>query len=151
MSQCATQCKACSCDHCIFVTYFRYQIFGLLVILKPILLTLSLYFIYQSTRLYIKNTVLLWLSAWHYPDTLASPVNHCWNTMVLEAWRQCGWFVGHESRFVSTIVVQWQVSRNLGIIHLYLGVYRESHTRSTSHLHYNDNERQWNVQKRIRP
>ena len=91
---------------------------------------LSLSYSYQSTRLYIyictvllwiyKCTVLLWMSLWHYPDTLVSPMNHCWNTMVLEGWRQCGWFVEHESRFVSTTVVQCRVSQNFGIIYLLL-------------------------------
>ena len=73
------------------------------------------------------------MSVWHYPDTLASHVNHCWNTGMLELWRQYGWFMGYESGFVSTILVQWQVSQNVGIIHLYFSVYREPHIRSMSH------------------
>ena len=42
-----------TCDHCIFVTYFHIRYLFFLVILKPILLTLSLSVIHQSTRLYI--------------------------------------------------------------------------------------------------
>ena len=115
--------------------YFSYLSFILNILfigyLKTNLAHVVLIFVYQSTRLYIyKHTVQLWLPVWHYPVTVVGPVNHCLNTVMLEAWRQCGGFVGNESGFVSIIVVQGQVLRTELGYHtlIFLCLSRTAHT-----------------------